>query len=112
MTQQLKETSKEFDMDGYLIEPRDWDEALAKIFANEEDLELSDEHWDVIKFMRDHYDEHLTAPDSRFVVKYLADELKYGENAKKQLFKLFPYGYVQQACKIAGMKHPRSWSTG
>jgi len=28
------------------------------------------------------------------------------------VFDLFPYGYVKQACKIAGMKKPRAWSTG
>ena len=28
------------------------------------------------------------------------------------VFELFPYGYVKQACKIAGMRKPRSWSTG
>jgi tRNA 2-thiouridine synthesizing protein E len=28
------------------------------------------------------------------------------------MFELFPYGYVKQACKIAGMKKPRAWSTG
>ena len=34
------------------------------------------------------------------------------QHAKAQLFQLFPYGYVQQACKIAGMQKPRAWSTG
>jgi len=28
------------------------------------------------------------------------------------MFELFPYGYVKQACKIAGMRKPRAWSTG
>jgi tRNA 2-thiouridine synthesizing protein E len=28
------------------------------------------------------------------------------------LFELYPYGYVKQACKIAGMRRPRAWSTG
>jgi len=32
--------------------------------------------------------------------------------AKGRLFQLFPYGYVKQACKIAGMMRPRAWSTG
>ena len=31
---------------------------------------------------------------------------------RNRLFELFPYGYVQQACKIAGMIRPRAWSTG
>jgi len=31
---------------------------------------------------------------------------------RNRMFRLFPYGYVKQACKIAGMKRPRAWSTG
>ena len=31
---------------------------------------------------------------------------------RERLFQLFPYGYVKQACKIAGMRKPRAWSTG
>jgi len=34
------------------------------------------------------------------------------KSAKQHLFELFPYGYVKQACKIAGMQRPRAWSTG
>ena len=34
------------------------------------------------------------------------------KGAKQQLFKLFPYGYVKQARKIADMQRPRVWSTG
>jgi tRNA 2-thiouridine synthesizing protein E len=35
-----------------------------------------------------------------------------GKDAHKKLFELYPYGYVKQACKIAGMRRPRAWSTG
>lgn len=30
----------------------------------------------------------------------------------RRLFELFSYGYLGQACKIAGMRRPRAWSTG
>lgn len=112
MSPNFASLSIKVDEEGYLIEPGEWNEALARMLASEEDLELSIEHWKIIKFMRDYYNDNLTAPDSRIVIKYLADELSYGKDAKKKLFKLFPYGYVKQACKIAGMKRPRSWSTG
>jgi sulfur relay (sulfurtransferase) DsrC/TusE family protein len=41
-----------------------------------------------------------------------SEELGYGGRARGRLFELFPYGYVKQACKVAGMKRPRAWSTG
>jgi tRNA 2-thiouridine synthesizing protein E len=100
------------DEEGYLVEPAAWDEATAQQLAGQERVTLSEEHWQVLGFMRRFYDEHRIAPDARFVIRFLAGELGYGRKAQNHLFQLFPYGYVQQACKIAGMKRPRAWSTG
>jgi len=100
------------DEEGYLVEPGSWDEQVAQQLSSHEQLQLGDEHWQIIDFMRRYYDDHQVAADARFVVKYLADELGYGRKAQRHLFELFPYGYVKQACKIAGMKRPRAWSTG
>ncbi len=102
--------TQEIDSEGYLIDPTQWDEALAKTFAAEENIELTPTHWEVIRFMRHYYEEHLVAPDARFAIRHLANE--FGPEARNKLFELFPYGYVKQACKIAGMKRPRAWSTG
>ena len=102
----------ETDAEGYLINPNDWNESVAEQLASGEGVRLTDEHWRVLKFMRDYYDAHQVAADARFTIKFLAEEMGYGKKARNYLFQLFPYGYVQQACKIAGMKRPRGWSTG
>jgi tRNA 2-thiouridine synthesizing protein E len=102
-------TKPEIDDEGYLVEPADWTEDIANAFAREEEIELTDEHWAVIHFMRAHQAEHQAAPDARLVIKHLSKTRGAGRN---RLFELFPYGYVQQACKIAGMKRPRAWSSG
>jgi tRNA 2-thiouridine synthesizing protein E len=98
------------DAEGYLIEPGDWNEDVARALAEDENIALNDDHWDVLRFMRAFYEEHQVAADARFVIKHLAERM--GREAQKQLFVLFPYGYVKQACKIAGMRRPRAWSTG
>ncbi|NOY66502.1 MAG: TusE/DsrC/DsvC family sulfur relay protein [Gammaproteobacteria bacterium] len=101
------------DDEGYLLNPDDWDKDIASELAKEEDIELDASHWTVLDFMRDYYAEHGVVPDVRHVVKHLASENECDKKeAKNIIFKLFPYGYVKQACKIAGMKHPRAWSTG
>jgi len=100
------------DDEGYLIDPADWDESVALELAATEQLTLDEDHWRVIRFMRCYYDEHRVAADARFVIKHLANNAGYGRDAKRKLFQLFPYGYVNQACKIAGMRRPRAWSTG
>lgn len=100
------------DAEGYLVDPADWSDDVATLFARQEEIELNDEHWKIIRFMRHYYDEHQIAADARFVKKLVAGELGYGKNAAGRMSELFPYGYVKQACKIAGMKRPRAWSTG
>ena len=101
------------DIEGYIIHPEDWDENLAQKLAEEEALELNDKYWPILRFMREYWQEHRVAPDVRHVTRHLADLLGYDKKeAKQYLFRLFPYGYVKQACKIAGMQRPRGWSTG
>lgn len=102
------------DVEGYLTDPESWNEEIARELAKTEDIELTPAHWRVLEFMREYYREHGIAADARFVLKFLAEEAGYGtkERARAQLFELFPYGYVKQACKIAGMRRPRAWSTG
>lgn len=100
------------DDEGYLVDPADWTGAVAQVLAERENLTLSDLHWQVLRFMRAFHDEHQVTADARFVIRFLAHELGFGAAARSKLFELFPYGYVRQACKIAGMRRPRAWSTG
>lgn len=97
------------DAEGYLLDPSAWSEAFAEAVARREGLVLSDEHWRVIRFMREWLEERGIAPDARHAMKFLAGDRHAG---RERLFRLFPYGYVKQACKIAGMRKPRAWSTG
>lgn len=101
------------DSEGYLVEPDDWSAEIAHELANQEGIELNDDYWPIIHYIRNYYFEHGITPDIRHVNSYLASELGCSKKeAKKLIFDLFPYGYVKQACKIAGMKKPRAWSTG
>jgi TusE/DsrC/DsvC family sulfur relay protein len=99
-----------FDDEGYLIDPNLWSEDIARELAQKEGILLTEDHWEAIRFMREYYSERQVAPDVRHVMKHLS---KYpGNESRNRIFELFPYGYVKQACKIAGMKRPRAWSTG
>jgi tRNA 2-thiouridine synthesizing protein E len=101
------------DNEGYIVDPEDWDQDIARLLAAEENLELTEEHWLVLEFMREYWRDHKVAPDVRHVIGYLASNQGYDKKvAKQRIFNLLPYGYVKQACKIAGMQRPRAWSTG
>jgi len=97
------------DAEGYLMDPLDWSEEAAEDLAAAEGIMLGEEHWIVLRFMRIWLDEHRAAPDVRHVIKHLTQATGAGRN---RVLELFPYGYVQQTCKIAGMRRPRAWSTG
>lgn len=92
------------DAEGYLVEPAQWREDVARALASELQLVLEEDHWDVIRFIREFYEYcHLTA-DARFVIRHL--EARYPGAGRERLFDLFPYGYMSQACKVAGMRRP------
>jgi len=105
-------TTVALDDQGYLVDPADWSEEVAAALAREEGLVLETDHWAVLRFMRQYYDEHGIAADARHVIKFLAGARGARSGGRNDLFRLFPYGYVKQACRIAGMRKPRAWSTG
>ncbi len=117
MNNAMHKMSTEFqiarDSEGYLVDPADWDESIACRLAAEERVELVEAHWPVLRYMRDQWTKNRIAPDVRHVMEHLVQEHGFDKKgAKAHLYKLFPYGYVKQACKIAGMQRPRVWSTG
>ncbi len=97
------------DGEGYLVAPGDWTEEWAAATARDAGIDLTEEHWSALRFMRTHYEEHAVPPDARIVIRHLAE--RHGAS-RNRLFELFPYGYPGQACKVAGMRRPRIWSTG
>ncbi|UWS30627.1 TusE/DsrC/DsvC family sulfur relay protein [Erwinia pyrifoliae] len=94
------------DAQGYLKSTTDWNEHLARELAAEEEIELSEAHWEVVHFVRAFYMEFNTSPAVRMLVKAMAQ--KYGEDKgnSRYLFRLFPKGPAKQATKIAGLPKP------
>ncbi|MGK2946479.1 MAG: TusE/DsrC/DsvC family sulfur relay protein [Candidatus Malihini olakiniferum] len=94
------------DAPGYLLNSADWSESLAQLLAKQEDISLTDTHWEVVRLVRRFYLEFNTSPAIRMLVK--AMKKKYGEEkgSSRYLYRLFPKGPAKQATKIAGLPHP------
>lgn len=92
-------------MEGGLLDIGDWSEQIAQDLAEEESITLSKEHWDIINFLRDHYQQCGPYPTGRAVLHLLEDNFSHLDD-KKHLYHLFPRGPVVQACKIAGLPLP------
>ncbi len=102
----MEYTNIEKDNEGYLLDPQDWDKQLAIQIAEHEGIDLSDHHWIIIKFIREFYESYQSVPELRKTLTHLRDAIGKDLATRKFVYNLFPYGYGQQACKIAGMRKP------
>jgi dissimilatory sulfite reductase related protein len=96
----------EVDEEGYLVDRSDWTEEVGKIMATADDCELTDNHWEVINFLREYYEEYQIAPAVRVLTKAIGKKLGADKGNSKYLYELFPYGPAKQACKYAGLPKP------
>jgi len=84
------------DSEGYLVDPADWSEAFARQLAEQENLELKQEHWQVIRFQRDWYSERGTQASVREIIKYFRSLWGCDRGCNHYLHKLFPRGGPQK----------------
>jgi TusE/DsrC/DsvC family sulfur relay protein len=96
----------EHDEEGYLTDLSQWKPDLALLIAQGENLEMNEERWEVINFLRTYYDEYQVAPAVRVLTKALAKTMGPEKGNNEYLYELFPYGPAKQACKIAGLPKP------
>jgi len=96
----------EVDEEGYLEGRSVWNEGIATEMAKIDDCELTDSHWEVIKFLREYYEEYQIAPAVRVLTKAIGKKLGADKGNSKYLYELFPYGPAKQACKYAGLPKP------
>jgi len=90
-----------FDEDGFLQNPEVWDEDVAEYIAKTaEGIEkMTEEHWKVVKFLREYYEKYGIAPPIRVLCKRTGFSLS-------KIYELFPSGPANGACKLAGLPKP------
>ena len=95
----------ETDDNGNLVNPQDWDKDVAEALAAEESIELTQEHWDVLEYLRDEYmNNNNNQPMERQINKDMGK--RWGKKiSSKDLYKLFPMAPSKQGNKIAGLPY-------
>jgi TusE/DsrC/DsvC family sulfur relay protein len=95
----------ETDHNGNLVNPQDWDQDVAKVLAAEEEVELTQEHMDVLEYLRDEYlNNNGNQPMERQINKDMGK--RWGKKiSSKDLYKLFPRAPSKQGNKIAGLPY-------
>lgn len=106
MAFELNGKTYETDEEGYLVNLSDWSEEVAQYLAQQEGVTLTENHWEVINFLRDYYNEFQIAPAVRVLTKAIGKKLGADKGNSQYLYELFPYGPAKQACKIAGLPKP------
>ena len=96
----------ERDDEGYLCDPDDWNLETARALADEAGLAMSDEHWQIVEFIRESYEQTQVVPEARKLLRQMKTLWGPERATRRYLYRLFPAGYAQTACKIAGMRKP------
>jgi len=85
--------------EGFMTDPNEWTEPLAKSLAAQIGIDLTDEHWKAIRFLRDDFAEQgETATLRRISV--------VGGIPTKSLFQLFPQKPAKKLAYVAGLPKP------
>lgn len=92
---------------GNLSSLEDWNEDLADVLAKKENIELTDEHWKVINFLRKFYFQYGIAPMVKVLIKHMSEELGQDSAKRSKLYALFPGGPARQGSRIAGLPSPQ-----
>ena len=101
----MQEHAMEQDPQGFLAEFPSWSKQRGQELAAETDITMTDEHWEVVCFLRERFIRMGPAKSGRELVEAL--EQRYADKGgKRYLYSLFPHGPVTQASTIAGLPLP------
>lgn len=86
------------DDEGFLENLDEWNEGIAKALADKDGVELTPEHWKIIKYMRHYFEEFMVAPVPKRMLKVIG-------KSQSEIDSMFPKGF-KGACKFAGLPKP------
>ena len=91
------------DVEGYLLAP-DYSEDSVRVIAQAEGIELNEDHWKVVQYLRDQFKERGQTPNFRTMLKDIASLMPGCDS--KALYDLFPLGPAKQGARVAGLPKP------
>lgn len=93
--------------EGFLENAWEWTPEVAQALAAEAHIDLTENHWEIINFLRDFYKEHeVSPPSNRLFVKAVKERFGETKGNSIYLMQLFPGTPAKTACRIAGLPRP------
>ncbi len=96
----------ETDKEGYLVDSTLWTTEVAQHIANIENIEMTNERWQIVNFVREFYQTYDTSPAMRALVKAMQNEYGPDKGNSRYLYRLFPKGPAKIPTKLAGLPKP------
>ncbi|HEY4606499.1 MAG TPA: TusE/DsrC/DsvC family sulfur relay protein [Acidimicrobiia bacterium] len=87
------------DAEGFLTDPKEWDESLAETLAANIGIDLTEAHWSAIRFAREDFDATGATPTLRRMATN-------GGTSTKDMFALFPKKPAKKMAYVAGLPKP------
>jgi len=94
------------DAEGFLVNLNDWNPDIALQLAEQINLTLTDEHWELIELVREFYRRTDVVPAMRPLVKLARDQLGQAKGNSIHLNLLFPDGAAKNLARVAGLPKP------
>ncbi|WP_295456648.1 TusE/DsrC/DsvC family sulfur relay protein [uncultured Thiodictyon sp.] len=92
------------DAEGYLVDPATWSESFVRALAAAEGLRLADAHWELIRYLREHFARAGTQATVRNMVRHFSQAWGREAGSSAALHRLFPRGGPQkQGNRLAGL---------
>lgn len=85
---------------GYLMNLTDWNMEIGSAIAGEENISMTDKHWEVIRFLQEQ-----CLNEVPLTIRKVG---KSGVVNIKEFYQLFPGGPLKKASRIAGIPKPVS----
>lgn len=92
------------DSEGYIVHLNEWSEDFVIAQAKAEGLALTEEHWEVVMFLRSYFEKHGVQCEVRKMVKHFRTAWDEERGSSRYLHKIFPRGGPQkQGNRLAGL---------
>jgi tRNA 2-thiouridine synthesizing protein E len=96
------------DENGFLRQSEAWTVDIAKAFAAEEGIELTEAHWQIIGLLQSFYASFGDSPANRALVNFVKQHLGPEQGRSIYLMKLFPGSPARVGSRIAGLPKPKN----
>jgi len=96
------------DKQGFLKNRLSWSREVAVAIAARDNIQLGEEHWEIINYFREYYEDYNVPPPMRMVVRVFKKAFGEHNANSRYLHQLFPEGPTKTASKYAGLPKPKN----